>query len=130
MEGMELVPSQEAPALCVKHCAPDPSVIFDLATPGVPMLAWLPIAATPKCIDDETKRCHHVASNYFRCERRYFTSAAIPRIKAAVASTPSSPSPAIIQPHIAQLASAIISILPILCSSIVVGAHWRGIDRA
>lgn len=43
MEGMELAPSQEAPALCVQHCAPDPSVTFDLATPGVPMLALPPI---------------------------------------------------------------------------------------
>lgn len=43
MEGMEMAPSQDAPALCVQHCAPDPSVLSDLATPGVPMLAFPPI---------------------------------------------------------------------------------------
>lgn len=43
MEGMEMAPSQDAPALCVQHCAPDPSVLSDLATPGVPMLTFPPI---------------------------------------------------------------------------------------
>lgn len=43
MEGMAEAPVQEAPALCVKHCAPDPLVVSDHASPGVPMLALPPI---------------------------------------------------------------------------------------
>ncbi|MBA2238866.1 MAG: hypothetical protein H0W24_09270 [Lysobacter sp.] len=44
MEGMAAAPAQEAPALCVKHCAPDPSLVSDHAAPGVPMLALPPVA--------------------------------------------------------------------------------------